>query len=54
MTQIIQCIDHALSCTREILRLKESERRYSNAIQTGRVVDVAVGILVERHHIEQE
>ncbi|MCU7876272.1 MAG: ANTAR domain-containing protein [Candidatus Thiodiazotropha sp. (ex Lucinoma borealis)] len=54
VTQIIQCIDHALSCASEIQRLKESERRYSNAIQTGRVVDVAVGILMERHHIEQE
>ncbi|MCU7892910.1 MAG: ANTAR domain-containing protein [Candidatus Thiodiazotropha sp. (ex Ustalcina ferruginea)] len=53
-TQIIQCIDHALSCASEIRRLKESERRCSNAIQTGRVVDVAVGILMERHHIEQE
>ncbi|MCM8856275.1 MAG: ANTAR domain-containing protein [Candidatus Thiodiazotropha sp.] len=54
ITQIIQCINHALSCASEIRRLKESERRYSNAIQTGRVVDVAVGILMERHHIEQE
>ncbi|MEL0586562.1 MAG: ANTAR domain-containing protein [Candidatus Thiodiazotropha sp. (ex. Lucinoma kazani)] len=53
-THILHCIEHALSCASEIRRLKESERRYSNAIQTGRVVDVAVGILMERHHIEQE
>ncbi|MCU7918444.1 MAG: ANTAR domain-containing protein [Candidatus Thiodiazotropha sp. (ex Epidulcina cf. delphinae)] len=47
-------IESALACAEKIRRLRENERRYSNAIQTGRVVDVAVGILMERHHIERD
>jgi response regulator NasT len=38
----------------EIRRLKETEQRYSKAIQTGRVVDVVIGILMERYHINRD
>lgn len=54
ISQMIQGIQSALACAGEIRRLRENERRYNDAIQTGRVVDVAVGILMERHHTERD
>ena len=47
-------IKSALKWAAEIRRLKETEKRYSKAIQTGRVVDVVIGILMERYHIKRE
>ncbi|MCG7929266.1 MAG: response regulator [Candidatus Thiodiazotropha lotti] len=47
-------IDIALKWVSDIRRMKETEKRYSKAIQTGRVVDVVIGILMERHNLQRE
>jgi response regulator NasT len=52
--EIIRAVDASLSWADEFKRLKETESRYTQAIETGRVVDVVVGILMERHQLERE
>ena len=52
--EIIRAVNASLSCANEFKRLKETEARYMQAIETGRVVDVVVGILMERHNLERE
>ncbi|MCU7843052.1 MAG: response regulator [Candidatus Thiodiazotropha sp. (ex Monitilora ramsayi)] len=53
-TNQLPAIDAALTWAKEFQRLKDTETRYTRAIETGRVVDVVVGILMERHHLERE
>ena len=53
-TNQLSAINAALAWAREFQRLKDTEARYTRAIETGRVVDVVVGILMERHHLERE
>lgn len=52
--KLLPDIDAALKWVTDIRRLKETEQRYSKAIQTGRVVDVVIGILMERHSLKRE
>ncbi len=52
--EIIRAVDASLSWADEFKRLRETEARYTQAIETGRVVDVVVGILMERHQLERE
>jgi response regulator NasT len=52
--EIIRAVDASLSWANEFKRLRETEARYTQAIETGRVVDVVVGILMERHQLERE
>ncbi|MCU7853687.1 MAG: ANTAR domain-containing protein [Candidatus Thiodiazotropha sp. (ex Monitilora ramsayi)] len=51
---VLPAIESAVKWAEETRRLRETETRYSHAIETGRVVDVVVGILMERHHLERE
>ena len=51
---LMRAVTASLSWANEFQRLKETETRYTQAIETGRVVDVVVGILMERHQLERE
>jgi response regulator NasT len=53
-SDIIRAVDASLTWAHEFNRLKDTEARYTQAIETGRIVDVVVGILMERHHLERE
>ncbi len=53
LTNLIPGIEAALAWAQEIRRLRETESRYRKAIETGKVVDVVVGILMERHHLDR-
>ena len=50
----IPTIDAALQRAEEIQALRETESRLDGALQTGNVVNVVVGILMERHKIGRE
>jgi response regulator NasT len=52
--KLLPDIDTALKWVSNIRRLKETEERYSKAIQTGRVVDVVIGILMERYNLNRD
>ncbi|MEJ2619606.1 MAG: ANTAR domain-containing protein [Candidatus Thiodiazotropha sp.] len=52
--ELLPDIDSALKWISNIRRLKETEARYSKAIQTGRVVDVVIGILMERYNLNRD
>lgn len=52
--KIIRAVEASLSWANEFKRLRETEARYTQAIETGRIVDVVVGILMERHHLQRE
>jgi response regulator NasT len=52
--ELLPDIDAALKWVSNIRRLKETEERYSKAIQTGRVVDVVIGILMERYNLNRD
>ncbi|MCG7865599.1 MAG: hypothetical protein B6D70_07070 [gamma proteobacterium symbiont of Stewartia floridana] len=54
LLDLLPDINITLKWATDIRRLKETEQRYSKAIQTGRVVDVVIGILMERHNLQRE
>jgi len=54
VARAIPTIKAALERAREIRDLVEQKRRLTNAIDTGSLVNVAVGILMERHRIGRQ
>jgi len=54
VTKMIPTIETALERADELRTSKAAEGRLNSALDTGRVVNVTVGILMERHRIDQD
>ncbi len=54
VTRALPTIRTALERAREIQDLSQQKDRLTQAVGTGRVVNVAIGILMERHRIDQQ
>jgi response regulator NasT len=54
LPRIVPTVQAALSRASEIQRLRTSEANLSTALAVGRETSIAIGILMERHHLSQE
>ena len=50
----IPAIEAALKRAQDICELRKNEKRLDSALETGKIVDVVVGILMERHKLGRE
>lgn len=54
MRQCIPTIEAALARAAELRRLRESESQLTTALQQGREISMAIGLLMERLHLDRE
>ena len=54
ISQILPSIETALTRATEMARLREKEGQLTNALAGSRDVSVAIGLLMERHHVDRD
>lgn len=54
VAQVIPTIETALKRAQEIQQLHEANKRLDGALETGNLVNVVIGMLMERHHLGRQ
>ncbi|MGB0468285.1 MAG: ANTAR domain-containing response regulator [Pontibacterium sp.] len=52
--QVIAAIEVAMRRAKDIRALREAENRLNNALDTGNLVNIVVGVLMERHRLSRQ